>query len=91
MKTLSLYKRYKVVSVVHSYHMSIRNADGAIALSNDYHAIRWQRYDRIRRKLDMKIRNSLGENNEYCWFCGHILWGDRVEVHSYNCPERNEK
>jgi hypothetical protein len=73
MKPLTLYNALHEVEVMKRWAGSQRGTYQGIAVQDDYYAWRYQRYDRLSRKLDIRIREILGDALEepLCWKCYH--------------------
>jgi len=75
MKTLTLFEAYQRAQDRRERALVDRGSIFGIACKDDALAREWQRYDRLVRKLDLKIQLRLGApplEEPLCWFCGYF-------------------
>lgn len=78
MKTLTLYRAYQRAESEKYVIRLVRRSSFGIAVNDDDLARRYQRYDRLAHKLDVRIRQRLGDEtlhdlqeHHICWRCGY--------------------
>jgi hypothetical protein len=71
MKPLTLYKALHNAEVMAQAIVRARGSNWGISVQDDHFALRYQRYERLSRKLDIRLREILGEEitEPLCWKC----------------------
>ena len=88
MQALTLYSAYKKAVLLRGWACDHRGSNFGIAIDTDKWARIYQRYDRLARKLDIRILEALGSTGaksyrqDACWFCGWL-------ASACSCKERN--
>ena len=72
MDTLTLFDAYKKAASHKRRASDNRRSIQGIACNSDHFALQWQRWDRLVRKLNVKIPDALGRERRWdvCAMCG---------------------
>lgn len=86
MQARTMFKAYKRAKSKMEMAASSRRSVSGIAVHRDYHALSYQRWSQLAKKIELRF-----DGIPHCPLCSYPYWdGERTEDHFFNCPKHKD-